>query len=224
MLGSDVGVIYEFQVENEKEKLFKKIYELVEDPNEKVPICGLEFEMFAGQEKYLIMVATPTRHYQFIGSNSFESTFQLYTSPSTILPKFVELPGLLKLSRMSTYNVPDCLLKSCGWLTGAGVFFGSLLFGSQNPGDGVFSQTKFISCKEPPSSLVLTEFHILLLYSNRLVAVNQLSEITVQDLSLDLNAAGIVRDVATQCLFLYSDRNVYEVCRFNPFTLSLDLC
>ncbi len=101
LMGSDCGSIHEAVIEAEKEKSFKKIFDLSGDDqaSDKVPICGLEYEIFpssdGGKEasRMLVMVATPTRHYQFIGGPTFEALFQLYAGRT--LPKFIELPGTL---------------------------------------------------------------------------------------------------------------------------------
>jgi hypothetical protein len=201
---------------------------------------GLEFDVFPSNEaKFLIMIATPTRHYQFIGGPSLEAALATYLptpkAPAKALPKFIELPCTLEYSSMQTYQAESGVSSLCAWLTGVGVFYCSMAFGEQNPGDGVFSQSKLLPFPSqaivngvsalsnpsdndqgvPPLSLSLTEFHFLLLYRNRLLAINQLSEEVVWSLPVQDRAAGALlgfaRDPTHQCIFAFSDRAVFEI-------------
>jgi hypothetical protein len=225
---------------------------------------GLEFDLFPGSDsKFLIMVATPTRHHQFIGGPTIEAALATYTAtpktPAKALPKFIELPATLSYSSMQTFESEsdggsgaggESGGASCAWLTGVGVFYANMVFGAQNPGDGVFSQSKLLPFPSEavvsgglapalsgngaeqdqgvaPRSLSLTEFHFLLLYKNRLLAINRLSEDVVWTLpvqpertgygSNSSSAAGgsgllgFARDATHQCIFAYSDRAVFEI-------------
>jgi hypothetical protein len=54
-----------------------------------------------------------------------------------------------------------------------------LIFGSQNPGESVVQDASLLSYvdpKDPPISLVLTEFHYLLLYSTKIQAISVLNK------------------------------------------------
>jgi hypothetical protein len=66
-------------------------------------------------------------------------------------------------------------------MTGPGVFHGGLVFGSQNPGDNVMTDTNLLpyprpppGCSRYPVSLHISDFHFLLCYEDRLVAVSLL--------------------------------------------------
>ena len=226
---------------------------------------GLEFDLFPGSDsKFLIMVATPTRHHQFIGGPTIEAALATYTAtpkqPAKALPKFIELPATLSYSSMQTYESEsdggggsgasgESGGASCAWLTGVGVFYANMVYGAQNPGDGVFSQSKLLPFPSEavvsgglapasgsgaseqdqgvaPRSLSLTEFHFLLLYKNRLLAINRLSEDVVWTLPVQPERTGygsssagaggsgllgFARDATHQCIFAYSDRAVFEI-------------
>jgi len=164
LLGTTKGLIFETVIENEKDKYLKKLYDLNEvDSKEAVPISGLHIEQFPAtknaEEKFFVMAATPTRHYQFIGGPSFEAMFQRYAST----PAFVELPGDLGYSELrffSPYPRRFVVSETCAWMTGAGIYYGKLSFGSQDqPGDRVVDDGKLLAYPEypdlspPPSSL-----------------------------------------------------------------------
>lgn len=68
------------------------------------------------------------------------------------------------------------------WLTGAGIFYGSLVFGSQDgqPGDRVIDDGDLLAypvmgSESFPLAMALTEFHFLLLVRKSLVAKSTLS-------------------------------------------------
>jgi hypothetical protein len=125
--------------------------------------AGLRIEVFPAVKdteavKFFVMATTPTRHYQFIGGPTFEQMFAKYTNPA-----FVELPGDLGYSELRFYSQNQARAGSasetCAWLTGAGVYYGNLVFGSQDqPGDRVVDDGKLLAydscsgelCPSPP--------------------------------------------------------------------------
>ena len=102
----------------------------------------LRFERFAGSDapKYFVMATTPTRIYQFIGGPTFDQLFSNYETN----PGFHELPGELTRSELQFFSKYQGLPKSFAWLTGPGIYHGDLIFGSQNPGDSVMTDTTLL--------------------------------------------------------------------------------
>lgn len=70
LLGTTKGAIYEALLEDNKDKICKKLYDLNEpDSKEPQPISGLRIELFPHRaetdpDKFFVMAATPNRHYQ----------------------------------------------------------------------------------------------------------------------------------------------------------------
>jgi hypothetical protein len=126
LLGTTKGHIYEALIDDHKEKHCKKVYDLNEvDTKDPVPISGLRIEMFpqaneSDPEKYFVMAATPTRHYQFIGGPTFEDMFKKYASNPV---GFVELPASLGYSELRFFSkyqgrAKACASETCAWMTG----------------------------------------------------------------------------------------------------------
>ncbi len=59
--------------------------------------------------------------------------------------QFQEIPGVLKDSKLCLWPQKQHRLPSSfAWLTGAGVYYGTLAFGSQEPGESVFIEKNLI--------------------------------------------------------------------------------
>jgi hypothetical protein len=209
LIGSNEGTLYELVLDRGVGKgpdssrpyqvaSFKKVYELPvhEELREKQAICGLQWEKFPPSpsdkaDKYLVMLTTPTRLYQYVGGPTFEQLFdhEVYR----VNPGFRDLTG--------AEDVPNAELhfysKLCGgrstsfaWLTGQGIYFGNLVFGSQSahspevsqsPQLLSYPQTPAAAAAEaaggrkimpsPPLSIAHTEFHFLALYPDRLESI-----------------------------------------------------
>lgn len=233
LIGSRDGRIFETAVEAKdklfvegKEKYFKPIYALGEDQ----PVLGLRYERFPPSRvegpKFFVMAATGTRLYQFIGGPTFEAVFGGYERN----PAFLELPGeqagRRAESNISFFSKYQGVAKSFAWLTGPGIYHGSLVFGSQNPGDSVMADTQLLPypwCDEArqrrlgsPLSLVLSEFHFLLLYEDRFVAVSQLDNTVAHEESLGRGSRGsrmrgLVLDPTKAALWAYAEDAIYQL-------------
>jgi len=197
LIGSSKGKIYEAQIDSNekvfierlvsnsaKDQNFKHLYTLGDHPS---PITGLRFEAFPTESsKYFVMAATPTRIYQFIGGPNFETLFQRYEQNAG----FLELPGDLDHSDLAFYSKFNLgLPQSFAWLTGPGVYYGDLIFGSQNAGESVMvehslvpypSYPEFIADDRGrqlslPLCLILTQYHFILLYFDRIQAISAIT-------------------------------------------------
>ncbi|RIA95939.1 Pep3/Vps18/deep orange family-domain-containing protein [Glomus cerebriforme] len=239
LIGSRNGLIFEAEIEptdeffKKEEKFCKQVYSL----NRNVPITGLRIEQFpATTRKYLIVAATPTRLYQFIGNatpskddevaSMFESLFASYA----INPVFQELPGDLNYSELQFYSQYQELqyqgaAKNFAWLTNPGIYHGSLVFGSQDIGDSVIDSAKLLpypttpnndtTAAEIPLSIALTEFHFILLYKERVKAICQLNDQIVFDDVIPLVTGEEVRtmtvDNVKNTFWIYTDSSIFEL-------------
>lgn len=230
---TDKGVVERFVGSSAAaaERDFKQLYDL----GEQHVITGLRVERFPptgrGDVKFMVMATTPTRIYQFIGGPTYEALFAAYaTSPS-----FQEVPGNTARSELHFFSeFGGGLPRQFAWMTGPGVFQGELLFGSQNKGDSVTTDTTLVlyprdsaasggggggssaaAAPVAPLSMALTEFHFLLLDSAKFRAVHKLSEKVVFEAPLPVKECGRVRGLATDALsrtiWAYCERAVFEV-------------
>eukprot|EP00466_Bigelowiella_natans_P016117 jgi/Bigna1/74836/fgenesh1_pg.31_\ len=133
LIGTNTGAIYELLIEDGKEKVCKRLWNI---GDAEMPIMGLQMDLFPGESsKFFVMAATPTRHYQFVGGPTFEALFARYVGSRN--RGFQELPGNLDRSELHfQYNAyPHGTAQRVAWLTQAGIFQGDLVYGAQNPGE-----------------------------------------------------------------------------------------
>jgi tetratricopeptide (TPR) repeat protein len=207
--------------------------------NSPLSISGLRWFRFPHQpSKLCVLATTATRVYQFVGLNTFEQLFAHYQDN---IPDFQEFPPeSLRRSELASFlGDGGRLPKSIAWLTGPGVFLADVQLGSQNPGEGVLENSTHIpypfvagSMSGSPSmgmsdqldtradsgrmpvSMLLTEFHYVLLYANAVVfAVSRLTNDVVYEgrFPIHHDMIGLAHDPLTGITFAYSSQQVFEI-------------
>ncbi|KAG0306462.1 hypothetical protein BGZ98_002342 [Dissophora globulifera] len=223
------------------DRYFRQVYQIVPE----MPITGLRMEEFpARPRQYVVVAVTPTRIYQFIGSVGpsaaggvvggsenkalFENLFANYE----VNPGFLELPGSLPYSELHFFSPFQDLpyqgvAKTFAWLTGPGVYHGNLVFGSQTVGDSVIDTPQLLpypatriesdasAAFEIPIAIALTEFHFILLYKERVRAVNQLNDEIMFDELIPLRAReevlGMSVDTTKNTFWIYTASSIFEL-------------
>jgi len=220
--------------------------------------------------KWFVMAATPNRLFQFIGGPTFEQLFSRYTGhvpssykdfPGTLTYSDLKLYSKYA-SRSAASGGGHAVPEQAAWLNGAGIYHGKMVFGSQDKGQDVMQNGKLLpyphikggggggsdllaggSHGRPiaPLSTTLTEFHFLLLYRNRLVAINQLNEGIVFEEAFKSHTYGEMQGIATDtrkdAVWMYSDKFVFALnvlredrhawklyLQEGKFDLALDYC
>jgi hypothetical protein len=207
-----------------------------------MPITGLHFERFpSDRRKYLIMLSTPTRLYHFVGSVRYTSTsinddsehalFELVFAEYEHHPTFQEMPSDLHDSKMLLFNrFPELQIKGVpqtfAWLTGAGIYHGSLNFSEkhnnvlENANLLPFPPTTYDEdsgslVTDIPISIVITEFHYVLLYTGHVRAICRLNDKIVYEEVIPLNRNEVVRgmtvDDIKRTYWIYTSDAMYEL-------------
>eukprot|EP00298_Acanthocystis_sp_HF-20_P015685 c21227_g1_i1.p1 GENE.c21227_g1_i1~~c21227_g1_i1.p1 ORF type:complete len:976 (+),score=413.50 c21227_g1_i1:1749-4676(+) len=225
LIGSLKGHIYEAQISDGKEKYLKQIY-CFQDVSS---VCGIQLERFPlDQTKIFVMVATitsmSTRQYQFVAQQgSFAEMFSAYAQS-----RFQEIPGNSEKTELHFFGKYHGVANSFGWLTGQGIFYGELTFGTQMTQDSVTGECSLLTY--PPSaptsstsqfppgpilSFAKTDFHFIILLPTAIIALNQVTEQIVwsHDLKqLDFDgSAGLARDPCTNKTYLYTRECMFEI-------------
>ncbi|XP_023944562.2 vacuolar protein sorting-associated protein 18 homolog isoform X2 [Bicyclus anynana] len=233
LLGTSQGHILETELEAESDKMFtasqqywRQIFDIGKGAN--TPITGIQFHRVNKTSKFFIFVTTPTRLYQFIGhammaddKPSLQSIFHPYlTTPET---GFQEIPSTLKYSKLQFYFDKSSNPKTFAWLTEPGIFYGQLDPTSQQNSNSLFTQSELINYpaeKDPtsteettPLSFVLTEFHVLLMYSDRVKAVSLLNqELVYEEKYSEVHGKlkNIVQDPLRRTIWAVTDKAVFR--------------
>eukprot|EP00057_Strongylocentrotus_purpuratus_P024183 XP_011678657.1 PREDICTED: LOW QUALITY PROTEIN: vacuolar protein sorting-associated protein 18 homolog [Strongylocentrotus purpuratus] len=235
LLGTSQGLIYEAEIQagedsrffqQSLDQYFKQVFSLGKEGT--VPVTGIEVERIpatkAGEvARFFVMATTPGRLYQFVGTVPsqadtpiFLNVFQKYED---ITPSFLELPGNFGYSKLEQY-CPKArgLPKTFAWMTGPGVYFGSFDFSSQSRDNltcdshllpyPARDQESFLR----PISVVLTEFHVLLLFQDRVKILCVLNEQLIdEDISQSKfgRLMGLCRDRIKGTIWAFTDTSVF---------------
>eukprot|EP00003_Mantamonas_plastica_P014224 TRINITY_DN2467_c0_g1_i6.p1 TRINITY_DN2467_c0_g1~~TRINITY_DN2467_c0_g1_i6.p1 ORF type:complete len:434 (+),score=124.70 TRINITY_DN2467_c0_g1_i6:101-1402(+) len=222
LLGTD-GAVYETVIQdNHKTQYFKQVFEL--DDNE--PVCGIHTELYPEEleeldRRALVMVATPTRLYDCVGVPAFNSNNEpifkaIFNSESRSFQDMpCEDPAMSELRVFSTWGNPS---ESFAWTNAYGVFHGSLEFDSS---DKVLVDTDMVpypklnKVETAPLGLLLTRFHFIMLYDERIVGLCHLNKKIVHMVSTTRKETGwqkgLTVDPVTKMLWLFSDSGIFEL-------------
>jgi vacuolar protein sorting-associated protein 18 len=216
LFGTTTGALYETSLDP-KDKTIRKILELDGGSN----ITGITVQQLpderSGELMWSVLLATASRLYPFRGAGSLEEVLR-----SGADVQFKELPAELETSelRVREATASDPLTKFA-WLTGVGVLYGDV----PQEDDASLGSAKLLSYpatagSKPPVSMLLTEFHLLLLYASpaRLVSVSTLSGEVVSEEVIPAAwgpVRGMSADNAVQhgmcSVWLYTETSLAEI-------------
>ncbi|CAE6482992.1 unnamed protein product [Rhizoctonia solani] len=204
LLGGRNGTIYEALI-SPAEEFFKspdRYVQAVYTLPDKQSVCGIKFERLKDDpSRAVVVIATASRLYQLVGpvggkadtdgSRVFETLFASYNRDT---PATRQLAG--DLSSQDFLDTSSLLPYPTSLADGS----------SRSPGGNNF-----------PLGVVLTEFHFLLLLSDRVMGYSRLDDSLIYDEAISLRRAerllGIVSDPINRTLWIYSTNGLYEVVR-----------
>ncbi|KAJ3120771.1 hypothetical protein HK098_004251 [Nowakowskiella sp. JEL0407] len=243
LVGSLQGHIFEVELQatddlfKREERYFRQVYTIGDD----LPILGLRYEKFpAHSRKHVVFITTPERLYQLVGlcsdPNSEYGMFGDFFRMYDVHPGYQEIPGKIENSELHFWSqyleggYPS-IPKDFAWLTEPGIYYGSLSFGNQNAGDNVVENAQLLPY--PPSkqqattvgdgiigvnvpiSIALTQFHFILLFSDRVKGINALSgEVVYEEeipLKLGEKVVGMSCDAVKSTYWVYTTETLFEL-------------
>ena len=163
-----------------------------------LPLTAIFWSRFpSSPDASYVLLATPTRLYQFAGQGALAEIFLMYLES----PVYREMPGLSSdltatSSNLSVLASPDGAARSLTWITAQGLFYGELLPAFKNHQDSILTDTKLVPFPSPPSShsaankrelmlpelmfeipndVHLTPFHFLVLWPSSFQALSPIS-------------------------------------------------
>jgi len=244
LIGTNNGKIYEAEIQptdeffKREERFFKQVYSF---NDEMLPITGLRFETFpTDPQKYVVVVATPIRLYQFIGeitsnannnegSGMFSELFEDNTPDIKEIISFHNHSECHFRSQFHENGWPS-IPKQFLWTTGKGMYTGELIFGSQKAGGSVINNSKLVSYPEDysksnskmskpvetiPLSVAITQFHILLLYKKKIKAMCNLDNSIIYEEDIPLESGekilGLRMDFVKDSYWVFTTQSLYEI-------------
>ncbi|PFH54792.1 hypothetical protein AMATHDRAFT_72557 [Amanita thiersii Skay4041] len=235
LIGARNGAIYEALLDasedffKSQERYLQSVFSLPE----RYPITGIRFDFFppSDPKKALVLVTTPTRIYQFVGlpekraddgGRIFSSLFAAYRDTA---PKILELQGDVQNSDLQVF-IPNAdqvhsLPRDMAWLTGQGIYYGTLKFNhdAEDQIDSArllpYPSSKGRTDLQVPLSIILTEFHFMLLYKDRITGICNLNDEVVYEEGLPLgpneSVLGLAADPVRKTFWIYTDTSLFEL-------------
>ncbi|XP_039596994.1 vacuolar protein sorting-associated protein 18 homolog [Polypterus senegalus] len=228
LVGTNQGHIYEAEISTSEGSLFstnpdqyfRQVHILDEDGSP-APVCSLEIERGI-ESKYFIIATTRKRLFQFVGrvpEGSEQQGFSsIFNQNADHFPSFQEFPANLGYSEIAFYT-PKLRTspRSFAWMMGNGVLYGTVDYGRPDsllsdvqvweyPTDIDFNFNK-------PISIVLTQFHFLLLLPDRVKAVCILNgQVVFEDVFPDKfgSLKKMIKDFAVGLIWIYTEKAVFR--------------
>ncbi|KAJ7596930.1 Pep3/Vps18/deep orange family-domain-containing protein [Mycena floridula] len=239
LIGASNGVIYQAVLDAEDDffKPLERNSQQVFNLPERHPITGIKFNFFppSAPKKALVVVTTPSRIYQFLGvperradDGGYYDFQSLFGSYKDTVPRILELPGDMKHSELHYYTPnPDQALslpKSLAWMTAPGIYHGNLNFESTSD-DYIdmadvlpypfLSSSSGSNASDTPLSIALTEFHYIVVYSDRITAICHLDDKLTYEEPLPLKpneqVMGLTADPVRKTYWVFTDQSLFEL-------------
>ncbi|KAI7799511.1 vacuolar protein sorting-associated protein 18 homolog [Triplophysa rosa] len=228
LVGTSQGIIFEAEISASEgtifntnpDQYFKQVHTLEED-GKPAPVCCLEVER-GMESKYLIVATTRKRLFQFVGKLAEGSEQQgfssLFAQNQDLLPSFQEFPVNMGYSEITFYTskLRSCP-KSFAWMMGNGVLYGQLDFvrpDSLLSDVQVWEYTPDIDLNfVKPISIVLTQFHFLLLLPDRVRGICTLNgQVVHEDVFPEKFGAlkKMIKDPVTGLVWIYTEKAVFR--------------
>ncbi|XP_030627233.1 vacuolar protein sorting-associated protein 18 homolog [Chanos chanos] len=230
LVGTSQGIIFEAEISASEGTLFntnpdqylKQVHSLEEDGRQ-APVCCLEVERGI-ENKYFIIATTRKRLFQFVGrvpEGSEQQGFSsIFAQNQDLLPSFQEFPVNMGYSEITFYTSKlRSSPKAFAWMMGNGVLYGQLDYvrpDSLLSDVQVWEYTQDIDISNAfskPISIVLTQFHFLLLLPDRVKAICTLNgQVVYEDIFPDKfgSLKRMIKDPIGGLVWIYTEKAVFR--------------
>ncbi|MBN3326234.1 VPS18 protein, partial [Atractosteus spatula] len=202
------------------DQYFRQVHMLEED-GKPAPVCCLEIDR-GFESKYFIIATTRKRLFQFVGKVAEGAEQQgfssIFSQNQDHFPSFQEFPVSMGYSEIAFYTSKlRTSPKSFAWMMGNGVLYGNLDYGRPDSllsDVEVWEYTPDIDFKfNKPISIVLTQFHFLLLLPDRVKAVCTLNgQVVYEDVFPDKFGPlkRMIKDPVGSLVWIYTEKAVFR--------------
>ncbi|KTG37321.1 hypothetical protein cypCar_00004914 [Cyprinus carpio] len=229
LVGTSHGIIFEAEISASEGSLFntnpdqyfRQVHSLEED-GKPAPVCCLEVERGL-ESKYFIVATTRKRLFQFVGKLAEGSEQQgfssIFAQNQDLLPSFQEFPVNMGYSEITFYTSKlRSSPKSFAWMMGNGVLYGQLDYvrpDSLLSDVQVWEYTSDIDLNSvKPISIVLTQFHFLLLLPDHVKSICTLNGQVVHEEKFFPEKFGslkkMIKDPITGLVWIYTEKAVFR--------------
>ncbi|XP_060521918.1 vacuolar protein sorting-associated protein 18 homolog isoform X2 [Cylas formicarius] len=258
LLGTSKGLIFETEIVLEGDKFFsssleqywRQVFDVGKNTN--TPITGLEYFQVTGSDRYAIFAATPSKLYYFVGKADGEEKplLQQVFNKYLNVPEsetFIECESNLRYSRLQLWSENLVMPNTFAWITEKGITYGSIDPRVDDSIASINTKAKLIGYPKPlyedysqspkyPTSMALTQFHVILAYADSTKGVCLLNqEIVYEDHYNEAfgKLVNVIKDprtgdiwaVTESAVFRFrvyrEERNIWQIyCENNEFELA----
>ncbi|XP_053330485.1 vacuolar protein sorting-associated protein 18 homolog isoform X2 [Spea bombifrons] len=224
LVGTIQGQIYEAEISASEgglfstnpDQYFRHIHTLEEELGP-APVCCLEINR-GFENRFCVISTTAKRLFQFAAKipegTEPQGFSSLFSQPADDLPSIQEFPGSLGYSEIAFYTPKlRSFPGSFAWMMGNGVLYGNLDFSRP---DSVLTDVQvweYSSNNEKPMSIVLTQFHFLLLMPDRVKAICTLNgQVVFEDIFTEKFGPlrRMVKDPMLGQIWIHTERAVFR--------------
>ncbi|KAG8181524.1 hypothetical protein JTE90_014254 [Oedothorax gibbosus] len=236
LVGTTKGFIYETEIssgderpffQSSPEQYFKQVFDvtnstITSDTTDSKTVTGIVFHKVS-QDNYFVLATTPSRLFQFLGNSIAGDPpilLNVFNQSKDLPESYIELPGKLQYSQLQLfYPNPKAIPVSFAWMTEPGVMFAHLKCNADSPQNLIGTNRKLLSYPEEkdhekvPLSIILTEFHVLVLFHDRLKVICVLNEqLVFEDFFSETYGPlkGLIKDPEKGTIWVYSDMAIYK--------------
>eukprot|EP00879_Flechtneria_rotunda_P019362 GHRR01020334.1.p1 GENE.GHRR01020334.1~~GHRR01020334.1.p1 ORF type:complete len:907 (+),score=281.55 GHRR01020334.1:278-2998(+) len=197
-------------------------------------ICSVEQEVLPGDRR-VVFVATPTALYIAAGGPRLQGVFARFQASATWEPLLeVGTPSMYSQLHLTREGDLSTLPSRFAWLVGSVLLHGHLLLPQLAKDDSIIDGQEYVADarqlllpgahagpEDEAHALACTEYHYLLLYADRLVAVNQVSGKVVAEVNWGPGThtnsnvigtpLGLLQDATSITTHLWSGETLHEV-------------
>ncbi|GIY21182.1 vacuolar protein sorting-associated protein 18 homolog [Caerostris extrusa] len=169
----------------------------------------------------LYLQITSSRLFHFMGNANtgdppvLQNVFNYYKD---VPESYIELPGQLQCSKLNLfYPNNKGLPSSFAWMTEPGVMYANINYTAKTPKNLIANGQKLYPSDKgetrSPLAIVLTEFHVLVLFHDRLKVISVLNEqLVFEDIFTETYGAlkGLIKDPEKGNIWAYSDMAIYR--------------
>lgn len=238
LIGTTKGLIFEAELltsddrsffVNTPEQHFKQVFDYESGTcnilsSQSKTITGLAFHKVSWNT-YIVIATTPSRLLHLLGTESSGDPpvlLNVFSCNKDNQDCYIELPGDLPYSKLQLFYpnlLEEALPESFAWMAAPGIMYGNINCEAKTSQKLINEDKILISYpddkgnKLSPISIVLTKFHVLILFRDRLKVISVLNEqLVFEDIYTETYGPmrGILKDPKKGTVWTFSDMAIYK--------------
>lgn len=233
LLGTSKGYIFEAEIGSDGDRVIQNNFRQAFDigRGEKGPVTGIGVFRAHKTNNFIVLISTIDRLYKFhetlLDERSLSNIFKHYLNVPEEARDYEQQSSKLTYSQMD-FILENKYPRGFGWLTENGIFYSELNQIADNPNfmlnkktiafpeqDNSYQSASYVSKHQNlvPSTFVLTDFHMLLQYSDHVTGISLIShEIVYDDYIPEQHGKlmAVIKDVKNGNVYTFSNKTIFK--------------